>query len=417
MNTTTDSHPTKNPVYPAPPSPPVLTGYQQTEVGVIPEDWEVRDIKEIASITTGAKNTQDKTDDGRYPFFVRSQKPEKIDTYSYEGEAVLTAGDGVGTGKVFHYINGKFDFHQRVYKISDFEAGVNGYFFYLFFSSSFYDRIMQMTAKSSVDSVRMEMIADMSIPIPTLTEQRAIAQALSDTDALIQSLDQLVAKKRLIKQGAMQQLLRPKPGWGTITFEEAFDFLSTASYSRNDLKGDGDIGYVHYGDIHTLWNSFLDCNHHALPRVDQSKLKGYSLVEEGDLIMADASEDYEGVGKSIEVKNLGDQRVISGLHTFLLRDRNDNFINGYRGYIASSALVKEQLKRLATGLKVYGVSKGNLRSIEIPLPRKEEQQAIAQTLSDMDAEIAALEAKRDKYRQVKQGMMQQLLTGKIRLVP
>lgn len=133
-------------------------GYKQTEVGVIPVEWEVDKIKNITSITTGAKNTQDKIDDGEYPFYVRSSIIERINSYSFDGEAVLTAGDGVGTGKVIHYINGKFDFHQRVYKISDFSEKIDGYFFYLFFSNYFLKRIMSMTAKSSVDSVRMEYI-------------------------------------------------------------------------------------------------------------------------------------------------------------------------------------------------------------------------------------------------------------------
>jgi type I restriction enzyme S subunit len=96
----------------------LLKGYKQTEVGVIPTDWEIDEIQNLAEITTGAKNTQDRIFDGEYPFFVRSQIVERINSFSFDGEAILTAGDGVGTGKVFHYINGKFDYHQRVYKIS-----------------------------------------------------------------------------------------------------------------------------------------------------------------------------------------------------------------------------------------------------------------------------------------------------------
>lgn len=186
-------------------------GYKQTELGIIPEDWDIDKIANFARITTGARNTQDRVYDGLYPFFVRSQTVERINSYSFDGEAVLTAGDGVGTGKVFHYINGKFDFHQRVYKISDFDQRkVNGYFFFLYFSNHFLHRIMSMTAKSSVDSVRMEMIADMQIPLPLVPEQSAIATVLSDTDSLIGSLEKLIAKKRNIKQGAMQQLLTGK---------------------------------------------------------------------------------------------------------------------------------------------------------------------------------------------------------------
>ncbi|MGL4502815.1 MAG: restriction endonuclease subunit S, partial [Planktothrix sp.] len=199
-------------------NPQLPEGYKQTEVGVIPEDWELDKIASLASISTGSRNTQDKVDNGKYPFFVRSQIVESINSYSFDGEAVLTAGDGVGTGKVFHYIDAKFDVHQRVYKITEFNKNkLNGFFFYKYFSNNFYNRIMSMTAKSSVDSVRMEMIADMLIPLPPLPEQRLIAQALSDVDALIAALDKLIAKKRHIKTATMQQLLTGKtrlPGFG-----------------------------------------------------------------------------------------------------------------------------------------------------------------------------------------------------------
>ncbi|MFO1001391.1 MAG: restriction endonuclease subunit S [Planctomycetaceae bacterium] len=130
--------------------------------------------------------------------------------FSFDGEAVLTAGDGVGTGKVFHYINGKANWHQRVYKISDFSGRLTGRFFYLVFSTRFYDRIMSMTAKSSVDSVRMEMIADMLIPLPSAAEQTAIASVLSDMDAELSALEQRLAKTRALKQGMMQELLTGK---------------------------------------------------------------------------------------------------------------------------------------------------------------------------------------------------------------
>ena len=182
--------------------------YKQTEVGVIPEEWNLDFIESVAHITTGSRNTQDRVEDGEYPFFVRSQTVERINSYSFDGEAVLTAGDGVGTGKVFHYIKGKFDVHQRVYRVSNFTDRLNGFYFYLYFSSNFYNRIMQMTAKSSVDSVRREMIARMLVPLPpTVDEQRAIAEALSDVDGLLGGLDRLIAKKRDLKQAAMQQLL------------------------------------------------------------------------------------------------------------------------------------------------------------------------------------------------------------------
>ncbi|MFI3277165.1 restriction endonuclease subunit S [Vibrio sp.] len=156
-------------------------GTQPSELGEIPEDWEVKTIGSVVSITTGSRNTQDKLSNGLYPFFVRSQTIERIDTYSFDGEAVLTAGDGVGTGKIFHYINGKFDYHQRVYLMHNFGERIDGYYFYIYFSNFFYDRIMSMTAKSSVDSVRREMIADMFITLPSKQEQTAIATILIRT--------------------------------------------------------------------------------------------------------------------------------------------------------------------------------------------------------------------------------------------
>jgi type I restriction enzyme, S subunit len=183
----------------------LLTG--QTRLPGFKGEWDVARIGEHASIKTGSKNTQDRVADGKYPFFVRSQQIERINTYSYDGEAVLTAGDGVGTGKVFHYIRGRFDVHQRVYMIAEFSDQLHGRYFFYQFSTRFYDRIMSMTAKSSVDSVRMEMIAGMQIPLPSSEEQHAIAAVLSDMDAEIAALEARLAKTSALKQGMMQELL------------------------------------------------------------------------------------------------------------------------------------------------------------------------------------------------------------------
>ncbi|MEL6592074.1 MAG: restriction endonuclease subunit S [Bacteroidota bacterium] len=412
------------------------TGYRQTEVGLIPDDWGFGKIKGFALITTGNKNTQDKIKDGMFPFFVRSQSVEQINSFSFDGEAVLTAGDGVGTGKVFHYINGKFDFHQRVYMIYNFDAHVDGYYFYLQFSTYFYSRIMTMTAKSSVDSVRMEMVADMGIPLPPLSEQRAIAKALSEVDNLIHHLERLIAKKKAIKKGTMQQLLTGKkrlPGfekekgykqtelglipkdWEILSFDECFQFLSTANYSRAQLELNENCMYVHYGDIHTRWNHFLDLSVENLPSISKKLATGYHLINEGDLIMADASEDYEGICKCVEAINVKEQEVVSGLHTFLLREKFQIFAAGFKAYFHSNQKIKQQFDRLATGLKVYGVSKTNLKKVLIPTPCLKEQEAITKILMDMERELKAIERKHAKALAFKQGMMQELLTGKTRL--
>jgi type I restriction enzyme S subunit len=176
-----------------------------------PKDgWQVRSVKELASIGTGSRNTQDKIADGKYPFFVRSDNVERINSFSFDGEAILVAGDGVGTGKVIHYVNGRFDFHQRVYKISEFTQDINGYYFYLYFKNNFLNRIMQMTAKSSVDSIRLDMIANMQIPFPSMEEQIKIALTLRDIESEIRILEKKLEKQNQLKQGMMQNLLTGK---------------------------------------------------------------------------------------------------------------------------------------------------------------------------------------------------------------
>lgn len=174
------------------------------------ERSEVKPIGRFAKVTTGDKDTQNKVDDGEYPFFVRSQNVERIDSFSHDGEAVLTSGDGVGVGENYHYINGKFDFHQRVYCIYDFDDRTSGEFFFHYFSTHFKKRVKQMSAKNSVDSVRMSMITEMPIWMPELAEQQRIAASLSSLDALIAAQSRKLDGLRAHKKGLMQQLF-PSP--------------------------------------------------------------------------------------------------------------------------------------------------------------------------------------------------------------
>ena len=170
--------------------------------------WEKSTIGRISDISTGNKDTQNKKDNGKYPFYVRSPNPEKIDTYSYDGEAILTAGDGVGVGKVIHYVTGKFDFHQRVYKISDFDNHKAwGRFVYFYFLEHFYNRVKRMSAKNSVDSVRYNMISEMPLNLPTLPEQKSIAEVLSAADEEISLLQKDLEQEKLKKKSLMQLLL------------------------------------------------------------------------------------------------------------------------------------------------------------------------------------------------------------------
>ena len=156
----------------------------RSKIRTFPFSWEQREAKELCSITTGKSNTQDQVEDGKYIFFIRSDVPVRSNRYLYDEEAVITIGDG-NIGRVFHYVNGKFDLHQRCYKMADFRNLTAKYFYY-FFSTKFYDRAMSMTAKATVDSVRLEMISDMDINYPiNLMEQGKIAALLTELDSLI----------------------------------------------------------------------------------------------------------------------------------------------------------------------------------------------------------------------------------------
>lgn len=169
-------------------------------------DWEQRKAKDLCSISTGKSNTQDRVDDGIYPFYVRSPIVEHSNRYLFDEEAVLTVGDGVGTGKVFHYVNGKYDLHQRVYRMFEFSEEIKAKYFYYYFSNHFYDRVMSMTAKTSVDSVRYEMIADMDIALPKIQEQIAISDYFDQLDNLI-TLHQRELEETKKKKKSLAKLL------------------------------------------------------------------------------------------------------------------------------------------------------------------------------------------------------------------
>jgi type I restriction enzyme, S subunit len=153
-------------------------------IGEIPSHWERVKLKYVCSVTTGGKDTQDKVEDGLYPFYVRSPKIERINSYSFEGESVLTVGDGVGVGKVFHYVDGKFEFHQRVYKFSDFKR-LTGKFFYWFIKHHFIFVTEDQNSKSTVDSLRRPLINEFPFVNPPLSEQQQIVEYLDEQTQLI----------------------------------------------------------------------------------------------------------------------------------------------------------------------------------------------------------------------------------------
>jgi len=199
--------------------------------------------------------------------------------------------------------------------------------------------------------------------------------------------------------------------WNLVPFDSIFSFYSTSNYSKAQMSEDNEVGCIHYGLIHAITNTKYDLKHGIKYYVTSEQAK-YELVRDGDVIMVDASEDLEGVNKSVEVFGIGNNKYISGLHTYLLRDKKSLLADNFRGIILNSQSVKNQMLQLAVGMKVFGVSKTQLINVKLPLPPLPEQKAIAQVLSDTDHLIQAIEQKLSKKRAIKQGAMQQLLTPK-----
>ena len=371
--------------------------------------WKEAPVKDLVKIETGSRNTEDKNDDGQYPFFVRSQTVERIDSFHYDCEAVLTAGDGVGTGKVFHYINGKFDAHQRVYVMSQFKQEVLGKYFYYWFSKNFYAEVAKYTAKSSVDSVRRQMIAGMVISLPSAEEQEKIVGVLSDVDTLITDLQKLIRKKKDIRQGTMQMLvtgkkrldgfdgewvkinlsknskLKARIGWQGLTTAEYLDEGYSYLITGTDFK-DGQID----------WNG---CHYVDYNRYEQDP---NIQVSNGDLLLTKDGT----IGKVAYVADLTRPATLNS-GVFLVKPITDAYIAHFMFYVLESSVFKDFLQQLSAG--------STINHLYVP-PTKEEQEAIAGILFDMDSDIHRLEKKLSKYQKIKQGMMEELLTGKVRLM-
>ena len=391
----------------------VKEGYKETEIGVIPEDWRFSHAKELMNIKTGSKNTEHKSNDGRYPLFVRSQQVEHIDNYSYDCEAVLTAGDGVGTGKVFHYINGKFDAHQRVYVMSQFK-GIYGKFFYYYFKENFGYEVLKYTAKSSVDSVRKDMIAEMLIPIPLMGEQQKIVEALSDMDNLISSLEKLIEKKEAIKQACLQKMF-PKEGesvpemrlpgftdaWEQRKLNEVVNVYDGV-HQTPDYKDSG-VMFLSVENISTLKSE-----KYISEEAFQRDYKVYP--QKGDILMTRIGD--VGTPNVVEIT----EKVAFYVSLALLKPTK---INSY--FLCNSIqspLFQKGLKdrTLVTAIP-QKINKDEIGKVNIILPTSSQEQGlIGEYFRKLDHLITLHQHKLEKCKKIKEGMMQQLLTGKIRLI-
>lgn len=204
--------------------------------------------------------------------------------------------------------------------------------------------------------------------------------------------------------------------WEVKTLEELFNSYSTASFSRDQMNADNDVFCVHYGDIHTKYGHVVELGKDVTPMISTEQAGRFMRLNDGDIILADASEDYEGVGKAIVVLTEG-KTAISGLHTILLRKKVENdFSTTFPSYMFAGRIVKHQIEHLSEGTKINSISFKKIKDVLAIYPKAtSEQRRIASVLSDTDSLIASLSRTIEKKRLVKQGAMQQLLTGKTRL--
>ncbi|MFV8366372.1 restriction endonuclease subunit S [Flavobacterium sp. XS1P27] len=282
----------------------------------------------------------------------------------------------------------------------------------------------QLTSGGAQPFLSLKEIGRLNISFPTLPEQQKIASFLSVVDEKIQ---QLSRKKELLEQykkGVMQQLFLGKlrfkdengkdyPDWEEKTFGDIFSFYTTNSLSREKLNYEnGTVRNIHYGDIHTKFKTLFNLKNELVPFInsdfDVSKIKSECYCQEGDLVIADASEDYADIGKSIEIINLQNEKVIAGLHTFLARPNKTKMFIGFSGYILRSTNFRKQIMTIAQGSKVLSISTGRIAMIKMKIPKVEEQQKIANFLSNIDSKIESTNQQINQTQSFKKGLLQQM---------
>ena len=358
------------------------------------EAWEQRKVNEICYISTGRSNTQDKIDDGKYPFYVRSPIIERSNRYLYDEEAVLTVGDGVGTGKVFHYVNGKYDIHQRVYRLFGFSDDVDAKFFYHWFSENFYNRVMSMTAKTSVDSVRLEMIADMEMTAPPYDEQKKISSYLDHLDHLI-TLHQRKYDKLTNAKKSMLEKMFPKNGSNVPEirfkgFTEAWEQRKVKEITdRYDnlripvaasLRVAGKTPYYGANGI-------------------QDYVEGYTHDGEFILVAEDGANDL----KNYPVKFVKG-RIWVNNHAHVLQGKFDYANNQFLAYAISQANIESHL----VGGGRAKLNAETLMDIELFLPSKDEQIQIGRYLANIDNLITLHQRKLEKLKNIKKSMLEKM---------
>jgi type I restriction enzyme S subunit len=414
--------------------PSIPPGYKQTEVGVIPEEWEVVTLGHLIKLQAGYSFRSENFSDIGTPVIRISDiqdgivsidsaichPPFKIDDdFVVKNGDFLVAMSGATTGKVGVFQSQKPAYqNQRVgrFVVRDENRTSHLFIGQLVRSSWFGARLSVLLEQGAQPNVSGRQIESLVFPVPSqLPEQRAIAEALSDVDGLLGGLDRLIAKKRDLKQAAMQQLLTGQtrlPGfhgeWVVKRLGSLGAFLKGSGVKKDEATS-GNLPCVRYGEIYTHhqdvvreFNSFISA----------SVAANATPLRKGDILFAGSGETKEEIGKAVAFVH--DCEAYAGGDIVIFRPEEADPV--FLGYYLNSRAIQKQKTSRGQGDAVVHISAASLAAIELALPPLPEQIAIAEVLTDMDAELAALELRREKTRALKQAMMQELLTGRTRLV-
>jgi type I restriction enzyme S subunit len=410
----------------------VRPGYKRTDVGIIPKDWHEVLLDHVAK--RGSGHTPDKkhpeywNGNIKWISLADSSALDQVfidDTISYitpeglahssavlhpPGTVVLSRDAGIGKSAIMR-TEMAVSQHFMAWRCGP-DLDNKFLYYWLQAAKPQFERIANGT---TIKTIGLQYFKDLKLPVPPHREQCAIAAAVSDVDALVHGLDGLIAKKRDLKQAAMQQLLTGKtrlPGfqgeWEAKRLGETGTFLKGSGVKKDEANS-GDLPCIRYGEIYTHHNDYIKSfNSWISSRVAATATR----LRQGDLLFAGSGETKEEIGKCVAF--VDDREAFAGGDIVILRlaDANPMFM----GYYCNTAPINAQKASKGQGDAVVHISATALSSIEVTLPSYDEQTAVVAVLSDMDIDLSALEARRDKVRALKQGMMQELLTGKTRLV-
>ena len=391
-------------------------------------EWEEKKLQEVSSFLDGRRKPIKSGDrskmKGEYPYYGASGIIDYVNNYIFDEELILLGEDGENiisrNSPLAFRVSGKCWINNHAHVIVP-KDNTN-----IDFLTHNLERINYVVYNTGTAQPKLNQEVCRNIPswFPSLPEQQKIASFLSAVDEKIQ---QLSRKKELLEQykkGVMQQLFSGKlrfkdengneyPDWEEKSFGDIFTFYTTNSLSREKLNyEEGKVKNIHYGDIHTKFKTLFDINNEIVPFInldfDFSKIKKECYCQEGDLVIADASEDYADIGKSIEIINLKNEKVLAGLHTFLARPNKTRMYIGFSGYIVRSDNFRKQIMTIAQGGKVLSISTGRLAMLEMKIPIIEEQQKIANFLSSIDAKIENTNGELEKIQLFKKGLLQKM---------